>query len=118
MTEIVCAGLSFHTASLAVRGPSVEAGQPLWPSDAAQFTYAGQAYDLYQVPLDGRTRQLALVKPGREQSTFVDPADPRRPIQWPAARAAAGWSMPCSRAKYSTWSASSMAGYSPRSSGM
>lgn len=71
-----------YAASLSVRGASIEAGQPLWPSDPAQFTYEGQAYDLYNVPLNGTVRQLALVKPGREQSTFVDPSDPSQTIEW------------------------------------
>ena len=44
--------------------------------------YEGQAYDLYNVPLNGTVRQLALIKPGREQSTFVDPTDPSQTIEW------------------------------------
>ena len=71
-----------YAMSLSVRGASIEAGQPLWPSDPAQFTYEGQAYDLYNVPLNGSVRQLALYKPGREQSTFLDPNDPSQPITW------------------------------------
>ena len=71
-----------YAVSLSVRGASIEAGQPLWPSDPAQFTYEGQAYDLYNVPINGTVRQLALIKPGREQSTFVDPTDPATTITW------------------------------------
>ncbi len=71
-----------YSASLAVRGASVEAGQPLWPSDPAQFTYNGETFDLYNVPMSGSVRQLALTKPGREQSTFIDPQDPAQPINW------------------------------------
>ena len=71
-----------YAAALSVRGASVEAGQPLWPSDPAQFTYNGEAYDLYNVPLDGTVRRLALTKPGREASTFIDPTNPTQPIEW------------------------------------
>ena len=31
-----------YSAALSLRGPSVEAGQPLWPSDPAEFVYDGQ----------------------------------------------------------------------------
>ena len=35
------------------------------------------------VPIDGTTRQLALLEPGRQQSTFIDPAAPDAPpITW------------------------------------
>ena len=71
-----------YAASLSVRAASIEAGQPLWPSDPAQFTYQGQSYDLYNVSINGTLRQLALVKPGRESSTFVDPQDPSQEIVW------------------------------------
>jgi multiple sugar transport system permease protein len=71
-----------YAGSLSVRGASVEADQPLWPSDPAHFTYNGENFDIYNVPLDGDVRQLALVKPGRAQSTFVDPKDPTHAIEW------------------------------------
>jgi multiple sugar transport system permease protein len=71
-----------YSAALSLRTASVEAGQPLWPSEPAQFTYAGQTYDLYNVPIDGTMRQLALYKPGREQSTWIDPNNPTQPIDW------------------------------------
>ena len=71
-----------YAASLSVRGASVEADQPLWPSDPAQFTYNGETYDLYNVPLGDGVRRLALVRKGREQSTFVDPNDPTQSIEW------------------------------------
>jgi len=50
---------------------------PLLPSDPATFDYQGKAYDVYYVPMpDGTTRELALVKKGRQQSDFVDPGNP------------------------------------------
>ncbi len=71
-----------YASALSLRGPSVEADQPLWPSEPAKFAYEGQSYDLYNVPLADGTRQLALTRPGREQSTFVDPSNPTQPIEW------------------------------------
>ena len=50
---------------------------PILPSDARTFDYQGETYDVYYVPMpDGSTRELALVKKGRTQSDFVDPANP------------------------------------------
>jgi multiple sugar transport system permease protein len=50
---------------------------PLWPAMPEKYTAAdGTAYVLYQVPMaDGTTASLALEKPGRVQSTFIDPKD-------------------------------------------
>jgi multiple sugar transport system permease protein len=52
------------------------ANSPLWPADPATFTFEGREYDVYQVPIDGVVRDLALVDKGRQESGFVDPADP------------------------------------------
>ena len=53
------------------------ANSPLWPADPATFEWEGQTYDVYQVPMpDGTTRDLALVTKGRQESEFVDPANP------------------------------------------
>ena len=47
------------------------------PSSEATYTYQEEDYPVYNVPLpDGTTRQLALVDRGREESGFVDPANP------------------------------------------
>ena len=40
------------------------------------FEYEGGTYDVYQVPIDGAVRELALVTKGRQESEFVDPANP------------------------------------------
>jgi multiple sugar transport system permease protein len=53
-----------------------QANSPLLPSDPATFEFEGEVYDVYYVPIDGATRELALVKKGRQQSEFVDPKDP------------------------------------------
>jgi multiple sugar transport system permease protein len=50
---------------------------PIWPASQATFTYNGEELKLYYVPLpDGTTRELAMFKPGRAQSIFVDPTNP------------------------------------------
>jgi multiple sugar transport system permease protein len=71
-----------YAASVSLRGKSVEADAPIWPSAPAQFTYEGKSYDIYKVPLDGQVKNMAIVKKGREQSTFVDPSNPSEQIEW------------------------------------
>src|SRR5215207_11592132 len=51
-------------------------GSPIYPADPATLAYEGETLDVYNVPLDGATRQLALLKPGRTESQFVDPGNP------------------------------------------
>jgi multiple sugar transport system permease protein len=48
---------------------------PQYPATYATFDYQGKTYDVYDVPVDGGTQQLALVKKGRASSQFVDPAN-------------------------------------------
>jgi multiple sugar transport system permease protein len=81
---ILCAYLMplAYAGAVSLRGASIEAGQPLWPSAPAQFTYNDAAYDLYNVPIDGTVKQLALYKPGREASQWIDPNNPSLPIDW------------------------------------
>jgi multiple sugar transport system permease protein len=54
-----------------------ESGAPIYPAKPQVFQYNGETLDVYIVPMpDGTTRNLAIVKQGREQSTFIDPANP------------------------------------------
>lgn len=50
----------------------------LLPMSPAEFEYNGELYPLYNVPDEatGAVHQWALVRKGREDSTFVDPAAP------------------------------------------
>jgi multiple sugar transport system permease protein len=58
-------------------------GAPWYPAVQETYLYQGQQYPLYDVPLAGGTKALALIEPLREQSTFVDPANPDAgPIVW------------------------------------
>lgn len=56
---------------------------PVIPSRPASFEYEGEEASVYQVPLDGEVRELALIQPGRQESLFVDPEAPREgTITW------------------------------------
>ena len=57
---------------------------PVLPSDPATYEYEGESYDVYYVPLpDGSSRELALVRKGRQESQFIDPSNPEAgPITW------------------------------------
>jgi multiple sugar transport system permease protein len=61
-------------------------GAPWYPASPATGVYQGESYDIFIVPIDGVDRNLLLVKKGRTESTFVDPADPTQtPIIWQGA---------------------------------
>ncbi len=53
---------------------------PIWPVLPRSFTYQGTAYPVVQVPTDQGLKQWALVEKGREESGFVDPANPEAGI--------------------------------------
>lgn len=61
-------------------------GAPWWPATEGQFEYEGESYDIYQVPIDGEIREMALVQKGRQSSSFVDPDNPDAGlIEWEGA---------------------------------
>jgi multiple sugar transport system permease protein len=72
------------TTSLQQPGQSTTPGAPVWPAIPQTAEYQGQQYPVYAVPMpDGTTRELILVTPGRESSTFIDPKDATQtPIEW------------------------------------
>ena len=57
---------------------------PLWPAREASYTYEEQAYPIFGVPTeDGEIHQWALIRKGREDSSFVDPENPEAGlIEW------------------------------------
>lgn len=59
---------------------------PLLPAEPATLTVEGEELEIYAVPLEGPegpATSLALLRPGRQTSTFVDPTDPDGPpIEW------------------------------------
>ena len=67
-----------RAATYSIKSPEQisQVDSPIFPADPLQFTYQGRDYDVYQVPIDGTTRSLALVKKGRAESQFVDPTKP------------------------------------------
>ena len=59
-----------ETIQLSERNP------PLYPASRVFYTYEGEEYSLYNVPIGDEMRQLALVVPGRLASQFIDPQNP------------------------------------------
>jgi len=59
-------------------------GAPLWPGAPAYYEYEGEQLEVFIVPLpDGSTKNLAMVKPGRQTSIFLDPDNPEGgEIEW------------------------------------
>ena len=62
--------------SVKSKNQSSDVNAPVLPSTARVFEYQGQKYDVYKVPLQDGTRELALVKKGRTSSEFLDPENP------------------------------------------
>ena len=58
-------------------------GSPLWPALERTFNYEGKDFSIYKVPTKSGIQEWALVKKGREDSFFIDPANPEGGlIQW------------------------------------
>ncbi|MEX1126671.1 MAG: carbohydrate ABC transporter permease [Acidimicrobiia bacterium] len=59
-------------------------GGPILPRSPATFEFEGKELDMFTVAMpDGSERSLAMLKPGREVSQFIDPSDPGAPpIEW------------------------------------
>jgi multiple sugar transport system permease protein len=51
-------------------------GAPIWPAAPETFTYEGRELAVFEVPIDGGVRSLALLEPHRGDAIFIDPADP------------------------------------------
>jgi multiple sugar transport system permease protein len=64
------------TVSIKTSGQISQTGSPIYPADPKTFAYNGKDYELFLVPLDGKTREMALVTRGRTESQFVDPSNP------------------------------------------
>jgi multiple sugar transport system permease protein len=58
-------------------------GAPWWPATELKYNYEGRDYEVYQVPIEGKIRKLALVTKGRASSWFVDPENVEAgPFEW------------------------------------
>lgn len=62
--------------SLKTKEQTSDINAPILPASAETFEYEGESYDVYEVPLEGGVKSLALLDKGRTSSTFIDPADP------------------------------------------
>jgi multiple sugar transport system permease protein len=68
-------GYAFVT-SVKTEAQMSQANSPILPSDPRTFEWEGELYDVYFVPMpDGTTQELALVRKGRRDSDFIDPAN-------------------------------------------
>ncbi len=63
---------------------STTASGSVLPLEPQNYTYQGKDYPVYKVPMDnGVVKNMALIKPGRKASDFIDPANPDAgPITW------------------------------------
>ncbi len=56
---------------------------PIIPSSPAVIEYEGEELELFTVQIDGQDRSLAMLKPGRKESQFIDPGNlDGEPIVW------------------------------------
>jgi len=51
-------------------------GAPILPSSEVKYTYEGKEYNVYAVPTADGVKEWALVRKGREDSSFIDPQNP------------------------------------------
>jgi multiple sugar transport system permease protein len=73
--------------SLKTREQISVVGAPIWPAAQPRFEYNGQQLDVFTVPVNqcagfdpasSETRNLAITRKGRQESTFIDPNDLER----------------------------------------
>lgn len=72
------------STALKTQGQIAQLGAPIWPAKPTTFDYNGKAIEVFKVPMstcpggnpsDTTIKNLAIVKKGRQVSTFVDPAN-------------------------------------------
>ena len=77
---IVAAFLSplVRSFTISLKNPAQinELNGPVYPATALTYSYNGQDVPVLEVPINGQTQELAIVKKGRTSSDFVDPANP------------------------------------------
>jgi multiple sugar transport system permease protein len=71
----------YYSIALSLGQASTEADQPQYPSTIQKFSFNGLPLEMYNVPIEGVTRQLAMVEKSRSESVFVDPVTKQR-ITW------------------------------------
>lgn len=69
--------------ALKTDGQFSKIGAPWWPASERTFNYQGEEYEIYLVPMDGETKEMALYQKGRQSSLLVDPENPEAgPFEW------------------------------------
>jgi len=63
-------------ASLTPSNQFLDANAPILPSERVKFNYEGKDLIVYKVPFEDGERNLALYKPSRQSSEFIDPEHP------------------------------------------
>lgn len=63
-------------AALTPSDQFLDANAPILPSARVKFNYEGKDLIVYNVPLEGGNKPLALYKPSRLSSEFIDPENP------------------------------------------
>jgi len=67
----------YMVATAFMEGPQLrDRNAPAYPSRQIRYEYQGKEYSVYNVPIDGEIRQLALVIPKQTSSQFIDPQNP------------------------------------------
>ncbi|MRR32538.1 hypothetical protein EG834_19925 [bacterium] len=52
-------------------------GSPIWPAKQETYSYQGKELEVFFVTMpDGTTQKLAMLKPSRSSSIFIDPQNP------------------------------------------
>src|SRR5215208_3595593 len=70
-------------ASFTPRDQFLNPNAPILPSERVKFPYEGKDLIVYEVPMEDGIKQLALYKPSRKSSLFIDPKNPQAgPILW------------------------------------
>ena len=82
---VFLAPLSYMAATSVKSSAQVTDSSQLLPRSPRTVEVDGRERPVLNVPLPEGTRQLVLVKPGRQQSTFADPADTSDRIVWQGA---------------------------------
>jgi multiple sugar transport system permease protein len=83
---IVLAPLAWMMVSALKPREAINTFPPQWiPKDQVKVTIDGQEYFLYEIPVNGEIRQLALVDKQGATGTFINPQDPSESYDLPVA---------------------------------
>lgn len=75
-------GYSFVT-SFKSKNQVSDVTAPLLPSERVTFAWEGETYEVYEVPFEDETRELALTVRRRDHAFFLDPQNPEAgEIRW------------------------------------